>query len=92
MKNLLYFSAEELQEMESLQILGGGNDAMALQGGCLNRGCINKGCAIQDECTGSPDVGCTNVECFRDLLKPQDKCHVDVKVGCGGTQSVVACG
>lgn len=60
MKKILNFTVDELQEMENLRILGGKNDTMGVQDGCVNDECINGGCLIQSKCPGIPDINCTN--------------------------------
>lgn len=77
--NLTIFSAEELSEIQSLQIRGGTGINPLAQSDCehahctiIYPSCTHDKCTIHLGCGGSSDTGCSNIGCT--IIKPQKDC------------------
>ncbi len=70
MKQTENFTMEELQELEELNILGGGDSGTVVQNNCTNTVAGCAGCSVDDNCTNNVS-GCA---CEEEDEK-EDKCN-----------------
>lgn len=71
MKTDQFFTKEELNEIESLQIRGGNGISPLSNHLCVYTECSYEKCLIQSECTDL-NVRCSFTGCS--IVKPQDNC------------------
>lgn len=77
MKTNQFFTQEELNEIETLQIRGGSGISPLANSNCVNNHCVFDLCTIQSLCSGLNNQ-CVNNYCIDPgvIVKPQSGCPV----------------